>query len=201
MYSLSDIYYYSDLLGIPEEFIPKNSLLPYTVDLELFGSKGATGYPDVKITANKEILFQGTIKEIQNFQFSINPTQTRQMFRVEFLNKNENDTVVKNDQIIQDKFVQIKKLSIDQLNLEPTKYFRYAPVYNQGYLDYNPDPVKILYTDFLGFNGAVKVYFEMPVLNYFARTYFHSGEYLKHKVALTQASFKNLANLFKGIKP
>lgn len=199
MYSRAMINEYADILEIPKEFISR-SIEPYTIGISLFGSAGLTGYPDVRISVNNQMLFEGTANGFSDLMFDIVPTQARQVLKIELLNKQDNDTVIKDGTITADKYIQINKICLDHIDLDPRKYFRYKPQYPQGYLNAVGAADPIVYTDFMAFNGTVAVYYECPVLQHLAKRYYESSAFVGQKENATVTSFKKLANLYSTMK-
>jgi hypothetical protein len=197
MFYTHELDEYSQKLSLPEEFIPKNKLIPYNLSIILLGKEGVTGYPEVTISINNDILFQGNIVETQNLHFDIQPTEFKQKITINFTNKLDVDTLMAENQVIKDKFLKIECIALDQVSLDSWKYFKYTPNYPSGYLAIvsNPDP--IIYTDYLSFNGTVEIEFAVPVLSFLAKNYYN--EFSESKSNLTNINFKNLANYFLSI--
>jgi hypothetical protein len=191
---------YSKKLNIPTEFIPSdNQLIPFKINLELFGSAGVHGYPEILIKLNNDILYHDTIIEFNELLFDISPTDVSQHLTIEFLNKYEDDTLLENGEVVKDKFLQIKSLKLDDVELLPYKYFKYYPRYTKGFLETGNPAEKILRTNFLSFNGVVIIDFEIPVLSFLAKTYYKDSEFSKFKNQPTIESFQKLANLYVNI--
>lgn len=197
MYSLSDIHNYAEKLNIPEEFIPRNNFESFTVKLTLHGHEGRHGYPEVLVKINNDILVSGTVVGEKTFQVTVYPKRRRNLFSIAFTNKQNNDTVVDSDgKFVKDKFIEIKKLEFDEIPLEPLKFFRYKPIYHSGYLAYEPNPPKVIYSDCLSFKGAVTIYIEQPVGLFLSRQYFKDSNFVAAKSDVTVTNFKQLADFY-----
>jgi hypothetical protein len=197
MYQLSDIYSYAEKLNIPEEFIPRNTFDSFTVKLTLHGHEGRHGYPKVSVKLNNDILISNTIVGEQIFQVTALPKRRRNLFTIEFTNKENDDTVVDADgKFVKDKFVEIKRLEFNEIPLEPLKFFRYEPIYHPGYLAFEPDPPKVIYSDCLSFKGVVTIYIEQPVGLFLSRQYFKDSNFVAAKSDVTVTNFKQLADFY-----
>lgn len=189
---------YFDLLDIPQEFI-EPAVKPYTLSIQLKGDCGRNGYPNVSITLNKKVLYDGSVNELL-LNFDIVPDTKRQLLLIEMYNKIDDDTVVENGTIVKDKFVTVQSITVDGVQLDHFKYFRYRPKYSQGFLEIVKDAPKLVTTDTLNFNGKFAVYFESPVLQYLAKRQFMNGVYYTTKAKLTADSFSKLAGLYTKLK-
>jgi hypothetical protein len=196
MYSLNDINEYAKKLGIPEEFIPRDKFSPLKVNIQLFGSAGRNGYPDICIKLNNDVLFEGTIIETQSLSFTSDIRRNRNLFSIEFKNKLDDDTVVENGVITKDKYLHIDRLEFNEIPLDPLKFFRYEPVYPNGYLEYDPNPSKVIYNSRLSFTGKISIYIESPVGLFLSRKYFANNNFLANKAELTVTNFKKLADFY-----
>lgn len=188
---------YSKTLQLPEEFIPKNKLVPYELLIILEGGEGVHGYPEIIVKINNTILFQGIIIKKQTLHFNIVPTEFIQKLTIDFTNKLDLDTQIIENQITKDKFLKIESICLDQVSIDSWKYFKYTPIYPTGYLAIVSTPDPVVYTDYLSFNGTVEIDFEVPVLSFLARNYYN--EFSEAKIDITRINFKNLANYFLSI--
>lgn len=197
MYTLSDIHNYAEKLNIPEEFIPRNSFAPFNIKLNLHGYEGQHGYPNTLIKLNDQVLFEGLVVDQQTFEFTVQSNRRRNLFSINFTNKQNDDTVVDtNGKFVKDKFIQIERLEFNEIPLEPLKFFRYEPVYHPGYLAIEPNPPRVIYSDCLSFKGAVTIYLEQPVGLFLSRQYFKDSNFVAAKSDITVTNFKQLADFY-----
>ena len=137
----------------------------FVIKLDLFGSKGAKDYPMVKICVNKHILFHDKVIENYTAEIPVKIFAKNQILSIELTDKTSNDTLIKNSKIVQDKFLKIRKIYLDGIDIKNYIYTaRQKPLYhfeNQG--------DKTVKGDHLFFQGPWKLFYQNPPKQYLTK--------------------------------
>lgn len=125
--------------------------------------------PEYRIEFNGNTLESGFLKETAMFSWTL-PAEDKNILRVHFLNKKENDTQDGKD----------KALVVDQINIEGFTFYsflyagKYTPQYSEGYYQYakehNLTVEPIVRQTYLGFNGAWELEIDWPVFTWIHQT-------------------------------
>ena len=136
----------------------------FILKLHLYGSKGKYDYPMVKICVNKKVFFHNKIENNQKLEMKVDDISKNQILSIELTDKNPRDTLVENGKIIQDKFLKINKIYIDDVDIK--KYIingTQQPKYHHA----NQGP-KIVKGDHLFFQGPWELFYQNPPKQYFS---------------------------------
>lgn len=145
------------------------------IDIELIGHYSNNG-PMCQIEINDCVLHDDVLEQGHNtFSFDINPLEINYLRIHHYGKKNEDTLVDQNGQIVKDKAVELKKISIESV------YILKNVLYNKPYYVNWPDnlsqdfinrgeavPEYITNTLFFGFNG----YYEFDFVGDFLRQYY-----------------------------
>ena len=129
------------------EFLNTHQPVDHLVVLTLKGSEGRTGWPEVSVTHNNAQIYSGSIEKTKTIAFDVSKKQKRNLICVELTNKQENDTVVdENNNITKDKWVVLESILLDKA--------------------YVNDPEKLGTTKGLYANSKMRFYYKNPPLDY-----------------------------------
>lgn len=132
------------------EFLNTHQPVDHLVELTLKGSEGLTGWPEISVSHNGKQIYCGSVEETRTVAFAVDKKQKRNLICVELHNKQQNDTVVdENNSITKDKWVVLESILLDKA--------------------YVNDPEKLGTTNGLYVNGKMKFYYKNPPLDYLRR--------------------------------
>jgi len=142
----------------------------YTINIEIIPHYWNI-HPTVMILCNKKLL-----ESVNNFNQSNQPCllsykiplQSQNDIQICLNNKTNDQTVVENNQIIKDQFIQINDIEIDGVNLTKNMLSKgiFEPIYPTN-LAKNKELPKKINTTQLNFNGAWSLEFSMPIHEWF----------------------------------
>jgi hypothetical protein len=176
------------LLRVGPEFIPDFTPRSYTVTIEL-ESMSCNTNPYTTIKINTQVYFEGFLTDgINNISFTVSNKEKRQMLKIIFNNKQENDTQVDNNgNIVADKRIKINQIKFDNISI---RNYIYKSKFKR--IDINEST----FTNILAFNGVWRLSYSNPPLYHLARynsSLFDNAE----KQALHDHYFKELVKLYK----
>ena len=82
------------------------------------GTEGAMGYPRARICVNNKIYFDDDVKGVRTIEFKVNEIQHRNLLSIEMTNKSHKDTIVSGNMIVKDKFLEIQKICLDNVDIK-----------------------------------------------------------------------------------
>lgn len=145
------------------------------ITLELYGHYSNSG-PHCEIIINNEIMYQGTLEREHNtLEFDISPLK-QNVLKIHHMFKTNEDTTVDSDgNIVADKAIELKSLSIESIHILDTVLYN-KPYYvtwpdnlAQDFLDRGETvPEYIKNTLYFGFNG----YYEFDFVGNFLKQYY-----------------------------
>ena len=82
---------------------------PFILKLMLEGTEGRHGFPTTEICVNDISYWKDTVENKQTISIQIDDVTVDQELSIELLNKEKDDTVIENDQIVKDKTLKLCK--------------------------------------------------------------------------------------------
>jgi hypothetical protein len=97
-------------------------------------------WPEIQVFENNQLCGTSKIQEYSEIDFSINLNNVQNIIRIDYINKTESSTKVEQGVIVQDQYVEIKGLRLDNILLDKWIITEsdYYPKYFPGFLKYNP---------------------------------------------------------------
>jgi hypothetical protein len=137
---------------------------PTVIKITLHGSEGRRGYPQVRISVNKKIYFDKVIDKVTKVKFTVKELSRRNILNIEMVNKSPKDTLVDNGKIVKDKFVRIRNIYLDNIDIKNYIYQgKQKPIYH-----YENQGPKYNVGDHLFFNGPWKLFYNNPATQFLA---------------------------------
>ncbi len=149
--------------------------IEFRLVLQGYASQGR--WPCVKISIDNHVVFQGVVENIldQTFVSTATTDQTQCVLEIEYINKNEQDTVV-NDQgnILENQHIVIKHLFANHVDIVNNQlihqgFGQYSMKLSQEKIDYflkNEYSIKDSTTLEMFENGTWTLIFGLPILNF-----------------------------------
>lgn len=150
-----------------------NPKKPHSHKLHLvcIGTEGRHGWPILEVRRNKELVMQQEIVSETVLKILVPNDCRRNLFEFELLNKQPDDTIVEDGNILADKQIIIKNLQLDKANFTQIERFtRYYPIWPEDF-EHKPRSIQ---SSTLSFNGVMKLYYTNPPLEYFKK-FKHQG--------------------------
>ena len=135
------------------------------LEIILVGTEGAMGYPRARICVNNKIYFDDDVEGVRTIEFKVNEIQHRNLLSIEMTNKSHKDTIVSGNMIVKDKFLEIQKICLDNVDIKNYIFKgRQQPIYH-----HDGQGPKRTVSEKLFFNGKWKLYYENPARIFLAK--------------------------------
>jgi hypothetical protein len=122
-------------------------------------------WPKLKIIANDQIVFDGTVQLLQELVFDLPLQDTNtliiQHYDKKFGQNGQWDTISENGSIVQDRAIKLLSLCLDQIEIN--KYVTQKCIFKT-------EDGNMLHTDYWGFNGQLEISFGAPVYDWIIDT-------------------------------
>jgi hypothetical protein len=153
------------------KYLNKHEPVSHDVLIELHGSEGRHGWPEVEVYHNKKIAYKGLVEHKHTLKIAVSKNHTRNIFKVCFTNKKPDDTVVdKQGNITHDKFVKVHSITIDNSYIDDVG--KLCRVYIDEPSDYAGSSRG---GNGMFFPGHLKLYYTNPPLDYIHQVYVQQG--------------------------
>lgn len=136
----------------------------FEIDCGLSNSNG----PNIQLLLNKKNILETKLTKCSKLSIIIDNSQDS-LVSIVHKDKKDSDTIVRNGSIVADKYIEIKKIWVDDILLLDQFCFTYCfPVYSQSYLmSVQFKPPSTLYSNNLYFNGTLEYTFEKNFFNWY----------------------------------
>lgn len=163
---------------IPDQILNLMQLTKFDFELKLLATPCRGVWPKVKVTIDKDVVFNGVIVEQQQINYNNEFNNINYLdVSIEYYDKQDHDTTVdSNGQIIENQSVTISELTVNGINIVKTQiisrlgmfYQKLSTAKQQYFIDHGFDtgPSHTLH---LSENGIWKLKFQIPVMSQFVK--------------------------------
>ena len=163
----------------------------FIIKLLLEGTEGRHGFPTTEVCVNDISYWKDTVENKQTISIQVDDLTIDQELSIELLDKEKDDTVVEDDQIVKDKTLKLHKIYIDEVDIKNYIYKgKQIPIYHHE----GQGPKEVIGYQ-LFFPGKWKLPYQNPPRQFFAS--YSSHEQLINSPEKTKIKNEWLDNLKK----